>query len=114
MARANGRRNLKVLEQALPYHEHGSAGFRSRKEARVFARLDGLPEPRVNVRLNGEEADLHWPQFKLVVEVDGPGHARPRTRNEDARKERAWEEAGYEVLRSTDVDLIRSRLTGLP
>jgi hypothetical protein len=114
MARANGRHNLKVLEQALGYHEQGSAGFKSRTEARVFGGLDGLPEPLVNVRLNGEEADLHWPQLKLVVEVDGPGHARPRTRNEDARKERAWQDAGYEVLRSSDAEVIRSRVKGLP
>jgi hypothetical protein len=110
MARAQGRRHLKVLEQALAYHQNGSAGFKSRNEARVFAALKGLPEPLVNTRLNGEEADFHWPQFKLVVEVDGPGHARPRTRHEDERKERAWQQAGYEVLRTTDVKLIRSRM----
>ena len=59
----------------------------------------------MNTHLNGEEVDFHWPQFKLAVEVDGPGHARPRTRTEDAQKERAWRAAGYAVMRLTDEDV---------
>ena len=61
--------------------------------------IKDLPEPLVNVRLNGEEADFHWPDHKLVVEVDGQGHGRPRTKREDERKEAAWQAAGYSVLR---------------
>ena len=61
--------------------------------------IKDLPEPLVNTKLNGEEADFHWPARKLVVEVDGPGHDRPRTQREDARKEAAWRAAGYSVLR---------------
>ena len=48
MGRANGRRNLKVLEEALRMHLRGSAGSRSRLEKR-FRRLvvgAGLPAPR--------------------------------------------------------------------
>ena len=52
--------------------------------------IKDLPEPLVNTTLNGDEADFHWPDRKLVVEVDGPGHGRPRTQREDARKEAAW------------------------
>ena len=33
--------------------------------------IKDLPEPLVNARLNGEEADFHWPDRKLAVEVDG-------------------------------------------
>ena len=61
--------------------------------------IKDLPEPLVNTKLNGEEADFHWPAHRLVVEVDGPGHDRPRTQREDARKEAAWKQAGYSVLR---------------
>ncbi len=81
MARANGRHKLHVLERAIEHHLAGSAGFRSRGEARLYAAImrAGLPEPLVNTHLNGEEADFHWPAHALVVEVDGPGHGRPRT-----------------------------------
>src|SRR6185503_20259947 len=49
-----------------------------------FSMIKDLPEPLVNTNLNGHEADFHWPARKLVVEVDGPGHDRPRTQREDA------------------------------
>ncbi len=41
MARANGRHNLHVLEQAIAYHLEGSAGFRSRTRSEA---LQGDPE----------------------------------------------------------------------
>jgi hypothetical protein len=102
MARANGRHNLKTLERALELRAAGSAGLKSRNEAAFLSMLKNLPEPLVNVKLNGEEPDFHWPEHKLVVEIDGPGHARARTKREDERKEAAWRAAGYAVLRVTD------------
>ena len=99
MARANGRHNLHVLHRALELNAAGSAGLKSRDEAAFLSRIKDLPEPLVNTKRNGEEADFHWPAHKLVVEVDGPGHDRPRTQREDALKEAAWREAGYSVLR---------------
>ncbi len=35
----------------------------------------------------------------LVIEIDGPGHDRPRTRREDAARDARLREAGYEVIR---------------
>ncbi len=99
MHRANGRHNLKRLEKALELNAAGSAGLKSRNEAAFLSMLKDLPEPLVNVKLNGEEADFHWPAYKLAVEIDGPGHERARTKREDVRKEAAWHDAGYEVLR---------------
>jgi hypothetical protein len=99
MQRANGRRNLKALNKALELRAAGSAGLKSRSEAAFLSMIKDLPEPLVNVKLAGEEADFHWPERKLVVEIDGPGHNRPRTKAEDARKEAAWKQAGYSVLR---------------
>ena len=110
MRRANGRRNLKALEKALALRAAGSAGLKSRDEAAFLSMLKNLPEPLVNTKLNGEEPDFHWPAYKLVVEVDGPGHDRPRTQREDALKEAAWRAAGYEVLRVTE---LRAGLTRL-
>jgi hypothetical protein len=99
MARANGRRNLKILEKALDLHANGSAGLKSRDEAAFLSMLKGLPEPLVNTKLHGIEVDFHWPDSKLVVEIDGPGHARPRTRQQDARRDAVLRAKGYEVVR---------------
>ena len=76
------------------------AAFRDRFHERA-----GNPEPLVNVHLNGYEVDFHWPQLRLALEIDGSGHERKRTQNEDEIKERAWREAGYEVLRDPQLAL---------
>lgn len=105
LARANGRRNVKVLEAAIDLHLSGSAGSRSRLEQR-FRRLiagAGLPQPRHNVVVNGFEVDYTWP--KVVVEIDGPGHRRARTRIDDAIEDAALRAAGYTVIRFTEDDV---------
>jgi very-short-patch-repair endonuclease len=45
------------------------------------------------------EVDFHWPESGTIVEVDGPGHDRPPTRAEDARRDAALGAAGFEVRR---------------
>ena len=51
----------------------------------------------------GEEADLSWPLLKLIVEIDGgPYH---QDVGEDARKEAAWRDAGWEVRRIPSDDV---------
>jgi very-short-patch-repair endonuclease len=45
------------------------------------------------------------PAHLLAVEIDGPGHARGRTRSEARAKERVWHAAGYRVLRFSEQDL---------
>jgi hypothetical protein len=93
MARAHGRHNLDVLDRALELFAAGSNGTRSGNEV-LFLRL-GLPEPLVNTQLHGYEADFHWPQLRLNVEIDGPQHDPA----EDALRDRALTAAGYTVLR---------------
>jgi hypothetical protein len=107
MRRANGRRNLAVLDRAIGLYIAGSAGTKSRNEDAFLTllQLAGFPEPLVNVELAGEEADCHWPVHKLVVEVDGPGHRRPTARRKDHYKDAVWCAAGYSVLRFTDIDI---------
>jgi Protein of unknown function (DUF559) len=110
MDRAPGRR-LGVLEAALLVHESGSAGTRSHLEDRflAFAREAGLPEPLVNTHVAAGsrrfEVDFHWPELGLCVEVDGPGHARPRTRREDHLRDEALRSAGLRVLRISGDDV---------
>ncbi len=105
MGRANGRRRVKVLEEALELHASGSAGSRSRLEKR-FRRMvvgAGLPAPRQNVKINGFEVDAFWPG--LCVEVDGVGHRRKRSQVDDRIRDAALRAAGFVVLRFREEDL---------
>ncbi len=70
-------------------------------EARLFEALRG---GRIGVAFRRQVpllgrfiADVLAPEVRLVVEVDGPYHAR-RT-SADARRDRALQRAGYRVLR---------------
>lgn len=107
MRRANGRRNLRVVERAIELHRAGSAGLKSRHErAFLLLVLDrGLPEPLVNTHLLGYERDFHWPERRLVVEIDSPSHSRPSTREADAHRDATLDAAGYAFLRFTDEDV---------
>jgi very-short-patch-repair endonuclease len=113
MARADGRHNLDVLDYALAAHSAGSAGTRSDLEDAFLAliRSAGLPEPLVNVGVQAGgrkiEVDFHWPRQQLCIEIDGPGHTRPRTRGEDRLRDRVLRGDGHEVLRFTGDDLVR-------
>jgi hypothetical protein len=102
--RANGRHNLHVLERALELNAGGSAGTRSELEDRFLALTSksDLPEPLVNTRIQEIEVDFHWPQLNLIVEVDGPGHDRPRTKREDEQRDASLRAAGHTVLRILD------------
>jgi very-short-patch-repair endonuclease len=68
---------------------------------------DELPKPIANVKVLGHEVDAYWPEFRLVVEVDGPGHERPRARRRDRKRDRELRAAGYVVLRFTDIAIER-------
>ena len=91
------RRGTALLSELAQHYEH-IPYRRTRSDAEGFA-LEQLHDagraPRVNVRIAGEEADLV--SGNTIVEIDGPQfHQFPE---EDARKQRRWEEAGYEVRR---------------
>ena len=93
MARARGR-DLINLHAALRAHAAGSAGTRSDLEDRFLAQAEG--RPLVNHKI---EVDFYWPDQNLVVEIDGPGHDRPRSQNEDAARDAALQAAGLRVVR---------------
>jgi len=104
-ARLAGRHGLGTLEAALDAHRRGSAGTKSAKED-AFHALVGA-KPIVNVKVLGEEVDAYWPEQRLIAEVDGPGHERPRARRRDAARDRKLRAAGYTVLRFTTVEVER-------
>lgn len=105
IARANGRRNLHVVERAIELYLSGSAGTRSFLEDAFLAQVAPLPEPLVNTALLGFEVDFHWPAQRLVLEVDGPAHLRPASRKRDAGQDAALTAAGYTVLRFNEADI---------
>src|SRR5437588_925354 len=95
--------------QSLPYQR-----TRSDAEARALELLHdaGVEPPRVNVKVAGAEADLVSVRRRLIIEIDGPNFHQ--FRDEDARKERTWDEAGYTVRRissdavyATPAELVR-------
>ena len=80
---------------------------RARSGAEVRAmeilRDAGHPLPALNRKIAGEEADLSWPAFRLIIEIDGgPFHLDV---GEDARKQAVWEAAGWTVRRIPSCDV---------
>lgn len=100
LQRHRGRRGTRVLwdlterYSSLPYRR-----TRSNAEARALEILHdaGVSAPKVNVRVATEEADLVWPNRRVIIEIDGPQFHR--FHDEDARKQSIWERAGYTVRR---------------
>lgn len=75
---------------------------RSDAEARfiILCHDNGLPLPAVNQRLHGIETDFHWPDDRLVVEVDGWEFHKDRPQfEEDRRRGLVHNAEGYDVVR---------------
>jgi very-short-patch-repair endonuclease len=51
-------------------------------------------------------ADFCSPQLRLIIEVDGPTHQY--TQQEDAIRQQALEDAGFVVLRFTNLDVLNN------
>jgi very-short-patch-repair endonuclease len=98
--RHRGRRGTRLLRDLVSHYSQVAYGrTRSDAEGRALEVLHdaGIEPPRVNSRIAGEEADLSWPGKRLIIEIDGPQyHQFP---DEDERKQRCWEQAGYVVRR---------------
>lgn len=107
--RHHGRPGTPLLSVlATRYAELPYQRTRSDAECRALEVLHdaGIPPPLVNIRIAGEEADLVWPDRKLIVEIDGPQFHR--FRDEDERKEGVWRDAGFNVRRIASDDVYRS------
>jgi hypothetical protein len=108
-ARANGRRHLDRLDEAIELWLAGSAGLKSRLEKAFFTLVTaaGLPKPIPNIHVCGAEVDAYWPDLRLAVEIDGPNHMRPPTLVADGSRDRLLAEAGVAVLRFTEFEIER-------
>lgn len=91
----------------------GPQWTQSRAEQRMkfLLRQAELPVAHTRVRVAGFPADFCWPEFRLIVEVDGyQFHGHPYAFARDRRRDQAHKTAGYEVLRFTWAELDREPL----
>lgn len=108
--RSRGRHGLKPLGAALRGYRP-PAFTRSGFERRFIelCRGAGLPEPAANLWLAGGEADMSWPERRLVVELDTAAHHQTQSAFErDRARDATLQLAGYRVLRVTDRRLERA------
>jgi very-short-patch-repair endonuclease len=90
----------------------GPADTRSKLERdfRALIAEAGLPEPQYNVLVEGLTVDVYWPQWRLVVELDGkPYHDTPRAYETDRIRDAILQKAGLRVLRVTGKRLDQDR-----
>lgn len=98
--RVPGVRRLKTVLSAY----RGTADTRSKLERdfRALIARANLPEPQYNVLLAGFTVDVYWPQWKLVVELDGePYHSSPRALETDRIRDATLQKIDIRVLRVT-------------
>jgi very-short-patch-repair endonuclease/predicted transcriptional regulator of viral defense system len=110
-SRANGRRGLGALRQAIADQTGPPPATRSELERDLLELCDAhrLQRPQVNVLVLGFEADGHWPGARLVLECDSFEFHRTRAAFErDRERDVALQLAGYTVLRFTHRRMIRN------
>jgi hypothetical protein len=106
-ATGRGRPGSAALRRALRIHLPELARTRSELEVEFLLLCEGygIPRPLMNRTLYGVQPDAWWPDFDLVVELDGDAnHRKPAQRSKDRRKEVILREHGLTVLRY-DYDL---------
>lgn len=100
LRQASARGRPASLTRRLARYE-GLQLHRCRSDAEALAAVTladaRVPTPDVNVRIAGEEADLSWPERRLIVEIDGGSYHQDKL--EDARRTAAWRAAGWQVER---------------
>jgi hypothetical protein len=105
LERNEGRAGSRNVHAALAGYREPQA-FRSgleRRFVKFLERHSPLPPPQVNVLVAGELVDLYWPEFGLVVELDGtPYHNTPRAFESDRRRDAILQRARLKVVRVTD------------
>ena len=103
IARRPGATGRALLKAVLGTYR-GTADTRSKLERdfRALILKAGLPEPQYNVVLGGLTVDVYWPQWRLVVELDGePYHGNPRAFETDRIRDATLQRLGLRVLRVT-------------
>jgi very-short-patch-repair endonuclease len=97
-------RGKRTLRGALAELRGPAPWTQSELEDRFLAlvRAAGLPEPEMNVLVEGELVDAVWPDARLIVEIDGYDYHKSRAQFEaDRRRDAKLQVAGYRVVRLT-------------
>jgi len=108
LGRHRGRRGCGRLRRAIVGFDPELVRARSETEARFYCRcLDaGLPKPLVNrlveAGARAYEVDLHWPEARVILEVDSPYHDTRAARIRDPRRDAALRRHGWAVIRGRD------------
>ena len=108
LERNRGRAGIAALRRLLG-REGGPKFTRSGAEDRMLSlvRNAGLPEPEVNVCLDGWEPDFLWREQRAIVEVDSWRYHSDRFAfQSDRDKSNDLQLDGYRVLRITWYDLV--------
>lgn len=98
--RYTGRRGIARLRYiTADYATLPAARSRSDAELLAVASIAGadLPAPELNVVRAGLEADLSWPDHRLIVELDGPSYHVLKRVDDD--RDLIWARAGWRVVR---------------
>lgn len=93
---------------AVLHQSGGPRWTRSWAERRLLSlvREAGLPVPQTNAQLFGFQVDAVWPEYKLVLEVDGwEFHGDRRAFENDRARDAILVAHGYRVIRFTAIKL---------
>jgi hypothetical protein len=104
LGRSDGWRGVATLRDLVDYDPAGAAEAGSELELRFLdlIRGAGLPQPQVNVVVEGFIVDAYWPSARLVVELQGYAYHSDREAFErDHARIARLRLAGYEVLALT-------------
>jgi very-short-patch-repair endonuclease len=63
----------------------------------------------MNILVGNYRPDFVWPDARLIVEVDGPHHLRPRQRDSDNRRDADLAAARWRVIRISDYELVNRK-----
>lgn len=98
--RAAGIRRLKAV--LAVYRAPADTRSKLERDFRSLITKAGLPEPQFNVVVAGLTVDVYWPQWKLVVELDGePYHNNPSAYETDRIRDATLQKVDIRVLRVT-------------
>lgn len=109
LASASSGRGARTLREAVELMRVGSDSPAETRLRLALVRA-GLPEPLANVRayegtMDLGEPDLHWPQWRVALEHEGPGHLDRRQLAKDIRRGDLRRDHGWIEVRTTAGDL---------
>jgi very-short-patch-repair endonuclease len=97
---APGIRRLNAVLAA--YRGYADTRSKLERDFRALIHEAGLPEPQYNVLVQGLTVDVYWPEWKLVVELDGePYHRPPSAFETDRVRDATLQKIDIRVLRVT-------------